>query len=444
MLTLMANEKILDVLIVGAGVSGTSVFYLLSKFTNVKDVTLIEKCPEAGAVNSNKNNNSQTLHFGDIETNYSLEKAKWVNEAACLVKNYVEQSKDPNLFSKYHKIVLAVGKDQSKLLRERHKKFKKLFPKLKIILRKEIGKLEPLVLKDRLDSEEIVALYTEDGYTIDYGLLSKKFIEDACKNQKCEIYFSTKVKKITYDKQYTVETSKGIFKSKVLIVCAGSHSMIMAKDLGYGINCGILPVAGSFFGTKKKILNGKVYTLQLEKLPFAAIHGDPDVNNPEETRFGPTAKVLPLLERHNWSTIPDFLRTSVWSIAGVQSLFAILGDRIVRNYALKNFVYDIPIIGKHMFLKEVRKIVPSIKRSELIYRKGYGGIRPQIVDVNEKKLDMGEAKIEGKNAIFNITPSPGASTCLMNAQIDAKKIVSFLGKKYKFQEKKFKETLLCG
>ena len=33
---------------------------------------------------------------------------------------------------------------------------------------------------------------------------------------------------------------------------------------------------------------------------------------------------------------------------------------------------------------------------------------------------MGEAKLSGEKIIFNITPSPGASTCLGNAYADTK------------------------
>ena len=64
-----------DVLIIGGGVVGTALLYTLSKYTDVKKVGLIEKYSDFGLVNSASYNNSQTLHFGDIETNYSFEKA---------------------------------------------------------------------------------------------------------------------------------------------------------------------------------------------------------------------------------------------------------------------------------------------------------------------------------------------------------------------------------
>ena len=51
---------------------------------------------------------------------------------------------------------------------------------------------------------------------------------------------------------------------------------------------------------------------------------------------------------------------------------------------------------------------------------------------------MGEAKLTGDNIIFNITPSPGASTCLGNAYSDTSKIIEFLGGKFKFKRRLLK------
>ncbi len=54
---------------------------------------------------------------------------------------------------------------------------------------------------------------------------------------------------------------------------------------------------------------------------------------------------------------------------------------------------------------------------------------------------MGEAKITGDKIIFNITPSPGASTCLQNAFEDTEKLISFLGNGYKFEREQFLDDL---
>ena len=100
-------RKEYDVLIVGGGVVGTALLYSISKYTNIKTVGLIEKYSGFGLVNTASTKNSQTLHFGDIETNYTLEKAASVKQMADMVMNYLEREKlgeGPNrIFSKYSK-----------------------------------------------------------------------------------------------------------------------------------------------------------------------------------------------------------------------------------------------------------------------------------------------------------------------------------------------------
>jgi malate dehydrogenase (quinone) len=253
---------------------------------------------------------------------------------------------------------------------------------------------------------------------------------------------STKVKKIIREgDNFIIKTDKGEFETGAVIVTAGSHSLIFAKSLGYGKSYSILSMAGSFY-TGPKVLNGKVYTMQTPKLPFAAIHGDPEVHNENITRFGPTAKPIFFLERYNYSTFREYWKTFGFSIKPILSLFKISSDRIIFNYILKNVVYDFPWIGKRSFLKEIRKIVPKIKVEEIKFAKKVGGTRPQVINNATKKLELGEAKILGENIIFNITPSPGASTCLGNAFEDTSKLMEFLSNRFTFKKVQFEKDLV--
>jgi malate dehydrogenase (quinone) len=444
----MSEEtKKYDVIIVGGGVSGTALLYTLSKYTNIKNVCIMEKYKHFGTVNSSHLMNSQTLHFGDIETNYTIEKARTVKRSADMVKLYLEAEKIKNpkakLFSKYSKMVIAVGSKQVKDLADRFEPFSKLFPKLRKIEKDEIGKLEPRVVEGRDQNQKLLALVTEDGYTVDFGALAKNFVENAkTLNPEIEICLETKLNKITDEKShYTLETNNGTFEAKFVVVTAGGHSILYAKSLGYGKQFAILSMAGSFY-TGPKLLNGKVYTMQEAKLPFAAIHGDPEVHNPNLTRFGPTAKTIYLLERYNYSSFSEYLKVFGFTPNAILTLLKIASDWTIMKYLLWNFVYDLPFIGKRAFLKEAQKIVPNLKLSELKYAKGIGGTRPQIVNNEKRKLEMGEAKIEGKNIIFNITPSPGASTCLGNAFNDTLKIVEFFERKYSFDKEAFERDLV--
>ena len=78
-----------EVLIIGGGISGSALFYELSKYTSVDSLCLLEKYEALSTLNSKASSNSQTIHIGDIETNYTLEKAKITKRTAKMVENFV-------------------------------------------------------------------------------------------------------------------------------------------------------------------------------------------------------------------------------------------------------------------------------------------------------------------------------------------------------------------
>ncbi|OVE86023.1 FAD-dependent oxidoreductase [Natronolimnobius baerhuensis] len=435
-----------DLIIVGGGISGASLLYTVANFTDIESVALIEKEDEIAAINSHHTNNSQTLHFGDIETNYTLEKAETVKQGAEMVAGYLEENDpDREMHSKRSKMVLAVGDEEVAKLEDRYDEegFGDLFPKLRAIDREEIAEIEPNVVKGREPHTDMLALQTPDGYTVDYGEVAQSFVDDVRDEDGVDVYTGTAVESINEtEDEFLVETEAGWFGADSTVVAAGSHSLQIAKKMGYGENKSLLPVAGSFFEANRNLLNGKVYTLQMKKLPFAAVHGDAEVHDGTLTRFGPTAKVVPMLERGNISTASDFYDVFELNLDSFLSYGNILADRILFPYVLKNLVYDVPAVGKRAFLPHVQKVVPTVELEDIERAKGYGGVRPQIVNTETKSLDMGEAKIHGDGIIFNITPSPGASTCLQNAKKDTRQVLEFLGDDYEFAEDEFEAATI--
>ena len=428
------NTSQYDLLIIGAGVSGSALLYLASRYSDIQSIGLLEKYAEPARVNSLSSNNSQTLHCGDIETNYTLEKALKVQRAARMLENYaVSQPDSHHIIYKYPKMVIGVGESEVRQLRERFELFSPHYPALRLMDKKAIAQIEPTVATARghLRDDEIIALGSTDEYTaVDFEALARSFVRQAqlTEGKRVDVRYNEQVLHIDIeDDHFKITTQSTCYQTRALVVSAGGHSLKLAHDLGYGLNYSCLPVAGSYYFTPQ-ILNGKVYTVQNDALPFAAIHGDPDVLVPGKTRFGPTAVILPILERYNLQTLPDFLRVFRFDRHVAKVLWGLVRNSDIRNYMLKNILFEIPFIRKWLFLKDARKIVPSLSLRDLSFAHHVGGIRPQLIDKDNEKLLLGEAKIDTNNgAIFNMTPSPGGTSCLDNAEKDLRIIAQHLG-----------------
>lgn len=446
----MNENDTYEVVIVGGGISGAALFYELSQYTDLTKIALLEKYGEVATLNSNATANSQTIHCGDIETNYTLEKAKKVKRTAKMVEKYcLQYGYEDKMMFKHQKMAIGIGYSECRFIKNRYKEFKSLYPYLELYDKAMLEEIEPNLIIDEYGNgrdEEIVGMGAKDEYTtVNFKAVSDTFIENAKKNEniQTDIFFNSHVDKIEkIDGVFHLYTTDNkVYKSKMVVVDAGAHSLFLAHKMGYGLNYGQLPMAGSFYKAHKEILKGKVYMVQNPKLPFAALHGDPDVTLDGATRFGPTALVLPKLERFKPGTYIDFFKTLKLDTNVIKIFYDLLKDSDIRSYILRNFLFEVPYFGKRAFLKDAQKIIPSLKVSDIEYAKGFGGVRGQILDKENQKLMLGEATINtGEGIIFNMTPSPGATSCLGNAQRDVELICEFLGKN--FDENRFNNDLV--
>jgi malate dehydrogenase (quinone) len=434
-----------DLLIVGLGVTGTALLWVLSKFTNIKNIAAIEKNGSVALVNSHPLNNAQTSHDGGTETNYVLPKALVVQKAARMLRAYVQtRGNRGGLFRITHRMVLAVGEREVAQIRARFEEFSPHYPDLRLVEADELRRIEPMLMRGRNPNQPVCALVSEEGYAINYQVLAETLLNDALDaNPDLDIRFNTKVEEVRReDGNYVVATNNGEISARVVVFAAGAYSLHFAHRLGYGLNLGILSVAGSFF-SGGPLVRGKVYRPQVAGRPFAEIHVDPDVLNENDSRFGPTTKPILLMERYRYGTFRDYLRQPIVSLKGLWVTLKILIENGLLGYVARNFIYDIPILGKLYFLhREARALIPTMRYSDLKRRKNAGGVRPQIVDLSTGKLEMGERTIARDNLIFNTTPSPGASVCIYNAVMrDVPQVVEYLGSEFWFDSDSFYQEL---
>lgn len=446
------QEKHYDVIIIGGGITGSALAYVLAEFSGIKNIALLEKYEGLATLNSKASANSQTIHCGDIETNYDLQKATEVKRKADMIVKYCQKHGYENKFLfQGQKMALGVGESEVELIKERFEKFKELYPYLQLFDKEELKKIEPKLIFDERGeerAEDIVAMGVQSGVytTIDYGAMANSFVQNAknVEGKTCDLYLNSEVQNITKigDKFYIRTANRLSLSADFVVVDAGAHSLWLAHKMGLGQDLSTICIAGSFYLTKQKLLNGKVYMMQNPKLPFAALHGDPDLLAGGCTRFGPTALTMPKLERYKGCrSVPEFFQSLNFDMDVAKVIWQNFGDSEVRDFLIRNIGFEIPILGKKLFVKNARKIIPSIREEDIYYAKGFGGVRPQVISHSQKKLLLGEARIgENPGIIFNMTPSPGATSCLGNALRDAKSACEYLG--VSFDDAKFDAEMM--
>lgn len=431
-----------DVIIVGGGVTGTAALFVLTWFTNVRRILFIERRQAVGLVNSNRVNNSQTLHMGPIESNYTLMQALKVHAGAELLEGYI-RTLAPHAAMEIHKLLIGVGERECGIVSDRFSEFKPSFPEIEFLDRERIAETEPSVILGRDPAEKICALMEPKGFAADYMRVAESFVMQARKTDvTIDFVFHEQVDRIEKrEGGHVVHFGDDSAFAPAVIVAAGSPSLVFAHSLGYGEEFAMLPVAGSFMLTRILEMLGKVYTVQNNKIPFAALHADPAVYDPREVRFGPTAKPMPLLERGSWPTFFEFMRTHTATPRGLIAALKVAADWDITRFLLKNAAYELPLIGERVFLSDARKICPSLKPGDLELDRGAGGIRGQLIDKNAGRIARGKDKLVGDGIIFIMAPSPGASFCLGNAVEDAHTIGGFLGSGFRFDEANMRRTL---
>ena len=184
-----------DVIVVGGGVSGTALLWVLSHYSSAKRILFIERRKGVGMVNSNVTNNSQTLHKGDIESNYALDKALQVKWGADLLSAFVDEHL-PHGKLVIPKQLIAVDHEIDELTTRFHA-FKSHYPDIQLLDREGIAALEPKVMEGRDPNQKIASLYSPRGHAVNYHLLAEKFLELARQGgAEIDVLYNTSVQSI--------------------------------------------------------------------------------------------------------------------------------------------------------------------------------------------------------------------------------------------------------
>ena len=251
-----------DVVVIGGGCVGCSTIHHLSHRYQGKFL-LIEKEHRHAMHTSNVFRNSGTIHDGATEDYVPGTKKYTMSPSGA--KKLIDYCKVAEKKYKKH-LVKKVGKlvvdSEREKLAKMEEDSKKLGFDVRIIDRKELEKIQPIVVRDRKEGEEVFALYHPEAHIIDSSAYVDTLVSEA-KEKGAKFVYDTKVTDLKEkDGLLKIETSNGSYLARYMVNSAGIHAITIARELGVGEDYTLIPVRGDFFeivGEKAKEIAKCIY-----------------------------------------------------------------------------------------------------------------------------------------------------------------------------------------
>lgn len=389
-------KEIYDIAIIGGGIIGSSVARELSKYKS--SICVLEK--ELDVCLETSGRNSGVLHAGFNNKPGSL-MAKFCVDGN---QNFDEVAKELDIpFKRTGKLVVGFTKeDKEQLIKMKEQGEVNGVVGLEIINKEKIKELSPYI-----DGE--FALYSPSTGILNPFIYTIAMAENAVENGvnyflgnevlniKRRLYKEDKKEEI-----YEINTSKGIYKSKWIINCAGLSSDKVGKMLGID-EYSIHPCRGEYFILDQKVgqfLNMPAYPVPNPKSGGLGIHLTPSIDG--NVFIGPSSEYIDEKD----------------------------------DYSVTKEVMD-------LLIEDGGRIFPHIKKEHFI--RNFSGIRPKLVGKEQGGYD--DFKIELREDIPNIINLTGIeSPGLTSALPIAKYVVSLLSQKENLKEnpyfKKYRKGII--
>ncbi len=384
-----------DIAIIGGGIVGAATFYKLqSKYPDIK-IILLEK--ETGLADHQTGHNSGVIHSGLYYKPGSLK-----------AKNCIEGRHELVAFAKEHNIAhdvcgkVVVAVDESELpfmekiynigLENKIEGLKKLTPE-------EVKQHEPFV-------ESIGGLLVPCTGIIDFVAATKKMVELALEQQsESKLCLEHEVKSIDKtNKDYSViHTSKGEYKAKNLVFCAGLQADRLAKKDGVDLKEKVVGFRGDYYeltSKGKEKVKHLIYPVPNPEFPFLGVHFTRMTNG--DIECGPNAVFT--FKREGYGKT-DFSFRDTWDALTYKGTWKLF---------FKNMKFGINeyrrAFSKKLFLKTLQRLIPSLTMDDI--EPGRAGVRALLLRQDGDTRDDFRIEYHGSSIHVLNAPSPAATASL--------------------------------
>ena len=392
-----------DFLVIGGGIIGISIARELKKRFKDSRVSLIEK--EVSLSLHASGRNSGVLHAGFYYSSDSL-KARFTKIGNKRLTEYCEHNKLK--IRKCGKLVVVQNEQEFELLDELLTRARDNGVILKNLSETEALEIEPKVKTFKR------ALFSPTTSTVDPIEVTCSLAQDAVREG---IVIHTGVTYLNRIKN-VIQTNSKNFEAGYLINAAGLYADKIALQYGFSKQYRILPFKGLYLysNNQHKPLNTHVYPVPDLRNPFLGVHFTLTVDG--KVKIGPTA--IPAFWREQYQGLDNFKFNELMEIAIRQ-----LGLITNSNFNFKQLaIEELRKYSKKRLVLLASKLVKNID-SKYYEQWGKPGIRAQLVNIKQKKLEM-DFVLEGdKNSMHILNAvSPGFTCALPFSEYVCDKIES--------------------
>ena len=379
-----------DFAVVGGGIVGLATAYKLQLKYPTLNIIILEKEKELAFHQSGRN--SGVIHSG-----------LYYNPGSFRAKNCVDGRKQLVEFAKKNqidhdvcgKIVLATNKIEQETLSELKTRGEQNgLIGLQIIGKDKIKEIEPF-------AEGVEALFVPESGIIDYKDVTNKLSELIVKiNPNSKIQTSCEVLDV---KDEVLLTNQGNIQSHHSVFCGGLFSDRLAKKDDMKLKMKIVGFRGDYYDLEdhaKNKINNLIYPVPNPEFPFLGVHFTRMTDGSVEC--GPNAVFT--FKREGYGKIDFSLKDTLDALtfSGTWRLF-INHWKFGLNEYRRAF-------SKRLFLKELRKMLPSLKMKDI--KAGSSGVRAMALGYDGEVIDDFKIVKNEKNVHVLNAPSPAATSCL--------------------------------
>ena len=411
----------MNVVIIGAGIMGTTFATLAKEMDPDLDITILERLDRAGAGNSWAFYNAGTGHEANCELNYtpvdeeviSVEKALKIHAQFNVAKQFWAYLigkgviKDPKTFINQTKHCTIVSESDIEELKLRfnemsahhffeHMRYSEDFDEIKSWI--------PFTMEGRPRDEKMAATAIETGTDVNFGALTEQMAAHAEKHLGVKIEYGTHVKRVHKSPtgRWVVEAeSKGKavqHKADVLFVGAGGGAFPLLKKshMPFRSRFAGFPVGGRFLQApiseeQAEQYRAKTYgKAKVGAPPMSVPHLDLRVvDGKYYLLFGPFASFKPVLERGRGFF--DYLTSiRLHDIPGLLNV-------ALEHFPLVKYLVSETFKGEKSMLEELEIFAPGLSK-KFDWKPVEAGQRVQII--KDGDLQMGTEIIVSKDKTY--------------------------------------------